>query len=505
MILQEAPFTGRIYFVGLDSLDRASLDDAKIELLASADLIVVPAGGAGELLKDVLRRAGLKNSVHTTTEGKQSHSPNSWAYCTVGGVIPEDPTAWELYREFRLKSNVNIITGRPLSFTASRWLETSGRLELTYPEIFQGQRRTLGPHRLLYEITLQDGSWIEGLWCRKHRAAAVGAIKRQYPDVHPLLLMDAGVILKGQEFNNSHLYEVDVGNLCEGSLAELDFPLLYLPPAKIKPDRRWDSVNGGQALSSLIAVVHQLRAPGGCPWDREQTHKTLTPFLLEECHELIDTINDGTAAELKEELGDVLLQVLLHSIIAFEDDEFDVESVIAGLKQKMVFRHPHVFADVEADTEKAVEKNWENLKRKKRQESSEAGALTGVPGTLPSLLQAEKVQRVAAQVGFDWEDISGPKDKLVEELRELLEALNEGKQQDISEEFGDLLFTLVNVGRFLGLSPELLLRQTVEKFRARFSAIENWAERQNRTLQDMSLAEMDEIWEATKQAKPDNS
>ncbi|MEZ6184455.1 MAG: nucleoside triphosphate pyrophosphohydrolase [Planctomycetota bacterium] len=243
----------------------------------------------------------------------------------------------------------------------------------------------------------------------------------------------------------------------------------------------------------LLAVMDRLRAPDGCPWDREQSHESLRRYLLEECYELLEAIDGGDDHDVQEELGDVLLQVAFHARIAQDRGAYDVGQVAQGIADKLLHRHPHVFGDVDAPDAATVEANWEALKQQEKAERT--SLLDGVPGGLPALLQAHKVQECAARVGFDWPDAEGPLAKLTEELGELREALAGDDPQAVSDELGDVLFTVVNLARHLGLAAEDSLRETTARFGARFRRMEAQAQR---PLRDHAPAELEALWDEAK-------
>ena len=251
----------------------------------------------------------------------------------------------------------------------------------------------------------------------------------------------------------------------------------------------------------LVEIMAQLRAPDGCPWDREQTHETLKPYLIEEAYEVLDAIDDGTDADLASELGDVLLQVVFHAQVASEEGRFDVEEVARAISDKLERRHPHVFGDVEADTPEKVLKNWDAIKRDEKADKGQVrkGLLDDVPRQLPALLRAENLQKKAARVGFDWERLEEVADKAREEVTEFIETLaHPDRPERIKEEFGDLLFAIVNVARFVGVSPEDALTHTNRKFVTRFQHIEKRLEEDGRTPEDATLEEMDRFWDEAK-------
>jgi tetrapyrrole methylase family protein/MazG family protein len=268
-----------------------------------------------------------------------------------------------------------------------------------------------------------------------------------------------------------------------------------------------------QKLTDLMAA---LRAPNGCPWDRKQTHESLKPYLLEEVYEVLETIDHQDRRKLAEELGDVLLQVLFHSQIAAEAGAFTIDDVLERLADKLVRRHPHVFSNggqdsVPTDAEQVLAR-WEDIKRAEREaEGRPESALDGVPPTLPALLRAYQIQARASRVGFDWSHDQAGFDqmlsKIEEEIRELRAALSqvpsgEARQREIDAEFGDVLFSLVNLGRFVKVNPEDALRQTVNRFIDRFQYIERQAAHTGRTIGELSLDDMNRLWEEAKQQPP---
>ena len=257
-----------------------------------------------------------------------------------------------------------------------------------------------------------------------------------------------------------------------------------------------------KALTRLYEIVKILRSE--CPWDRVQTHESLRPGMLEEAYETVDAINNQDMVNLREELGDVLLQVVFHSILGEEESRFDLKDIINEECEKMIRRHPHVFLQENANnTAKSIDKvleKWENIKEKERGETKTASRLAKVPRALPALTRAYKVQKKAAEVGFDWDDVSEAFEKVREETRELTECCKAEPIDKVAmeEELGDLLFSAVNVSRFLGIDPEASLDYTIDKFIRRFTHIEESALACGRALEDMSLSEMDELWNEAK-------
>jgi tetrapyrrole methylase family protein/MazG family protein len=269
-------------------------------------------------------------------------------------------------------------------------------------------------------------------------------------------------------------------------------PLHITEHPKIKPT----SERNVEALKHMLEVIEALRAPGGCPWDREQSHKSLRPYLLEETYETLEAIDSGSAEELREELGDLLLQIFMHHAIAQEAGEFDIGEVALQASAKMVHRHPHVFGDVEAATADEVLKNWEGLKRAESSKRGRLSALEGAPKSLPALAWALSLQKRAARVGFDWPSDQGVLDKIAEEAKELTSESDASRRE---EELGDILFTVVNLARRLRINPEDALRGSARRFYQRFERMEDAARKQEQDLPQLSSEQLDKLWERAKQ------
>lgn len=257
-------------------------------------------------------------------------------------------------------------------------------------------------------------------------------------------------------------------------------------------------MNSGK-LERLIDIMKLLRSEEGCPWDREQTHDSLKKYLIEETYEYLEVVDLEDKARMCEELGDVLLQIVFHARIAEENGDFNIEDVINGVCDKMIHRHPHVFDDVTAETSSQVLKNWEEIKKKEKGVTNQTSVLQGVPKNLPALMRSYKVQQKAAQVGFDWTNPGDVFAKIREEIDELEAEYNKQNKSGIDEEFGDVLFSVVNLSRFLKVHPELSLTQSTDKFIGRFEYIEKRASEQGRTLDGMSLEEMEALWVEAKE------
>lgn len=251
----------------------------------------------------------------------------------------------------------------------------------------------------------------------------------------------------------------------------------------------------------LLAIMQKLRSKDGCPWDVEQTHKSLKKYLLEETYEVLDAIDQGQSEPLCEELGDLMLQIVFHAQIAKENASFAIDDVIHGVAKKMVDRHPHVFGDETCKTAEDVVQKWESWKQKEKGSPTQQQILNDIPKNLPALIRALKIQQKASIVGFDWSQINDVWKKISEEMHELEEAISTKNTDNISEELGDTLFAFVNLARFLKIHPEFALTQTNEKFIRRFSYIENRALEENKKLEEMSLIEMDILWDEAKKVE----
>ncbi len=249
----------------------------------------------------------------------------------------------------------------------------------------------------------------------------------------------------------------------------------------------------GEAFEALVEVMRRLRAPDGCPWDREQTLETLRTYVIEEAYEVVQAIEEGDMDALREELGDLLMQVVFQAGLTGDQGQFDIADVCRASARKLIARHPHVFGDRQAKDAGEVLSRWEGYKR-----AEGKGVLDGVPRRLPALLMALRVSEKASRVGFDWPDLPGVLAKLDEEVGELKEALASGDTDAIEEEVGDVLFVVANVARLKGLDPEAALRRMIERFRARFSAIEAALAREGREVSGTPLGTLDALWEEAK-------
>lgn len=252
------------------------------------------------------------------------------------------------------------------------------------------------------------------------------------------------------------------------------------------------------SINDLIKIMQLLRKPDGCPWDREQSHSSIKKNFIEETYEVVEAINKNDTELLKEELGDVLLQVVFHAEIEDEIGSFNFDDVADGICKKLIVRHPHIFSDVSVNSSAEVLKNWDAIKQQTKGISSSAESIKSVPKELPALMRATKVQQRAAKDGFDWENVAGAFEKLNEELDELRSAIAGGVKSEISDEFGDVLFSMVNISRFLKIDSEECLSASTEKFIGRFELVEQLAKERQIDIAKANLSELDLLWNEAK-------
>lgn len=257
-------------------------------------------------------------------------------------------------------------------------------------------------------------------------------------------------------------------------------------------------LKGESCFEKLVWIMDQLRGDGGCPWDKEQSRDSLKPYIIEEAHEVIEAMDEGDPEKLKEELGDLLFQVVFQARIAKERGEFDIGGVLDRLCQKMIRRHPHVFGDQKLNTSKEVLANWEETKLLEKGEADEKSIMEGVPKSLPSLLRAHRIQDKASRVGFDWPSAQDVLKKVEEEVAELKGALSGGAKENAAREIGDLLFAIANLARLLKINPEDALQRTTDRFMKRFNYIEEAFKKKGKDLKGSTLEEMDALWEEAK-------
>jgi tetrapyrrole methylase family protein/MazG family protein len=273
------------------------------------------------------------------------------------------------------------------------------------------------------------------------------------------------------------------------------------PPEPTLPDLTpLPGKQNGAEVSKLVGLMQRLLAPGGCPWDREQTLETLIPYLVEETYEVIDALAAGDVDDHREELGDLLLQIVFQSELRFAEGRFGIDDVARGIVAKLVRRHPHVFGDVVAKDAESVLANWAKLKAVEKAEKGKHGALHGIPKSAPALLRAARAGEKAGAVGFDWPDADGPRAKVDEELREFDEARGSGDRAAMKRELGDALFAVVNLARKLDLDAELALREATDRFGRRFAHLEAALAAEGRAVSDAGPEEQDRLWRAAKDA-----
>jgi len=308
-----------------------------------------------------------------------------------------------------------------------------------------------------------------------------------FGDEHLILVVRAAGIDEMERIEEIPVYELD-------HLDYLDhLTSVYVPALASEEKENHD-------FFDLLDIMARLRGENGCPWDRKQTHESIRNCMIEEAYEVVDAIDKNDYELMAEELGDVLLQVVFHSRMAEEKGIFDIGHVIEGICTKLIRRHPHVFGDEDIDTANKVKDKWEEIKREEKAEKTHSESMKRVPGSLPALMKSAKIQKKAAKVGFDWEDVGPAFDKIREETDELLEVLQEPVMSGrrAKEEIGDLIFAVVNVARFLKIDPEEALNSTVDKFVERFSYIESRSIEKGMEMKEMSLEEMDLLWEEAK-------
>jgi tetrapyrrole methylase family protein/MazG family protein len=254
----------------------------------------------------------------------------------------------------------------------------------------------------------------------------------------------------------------------------------------------------GKAFEELVEIMTRLRGENGCPWDHQQTHESLKKYMIEETYEAVDAVDSGDMNHLREELGDVLLQVIFHAEIARENGVFDIDDVVEGISSKLLRRHPHVFGDTQVECAEEVLQRWDQIKAGEKGHKTRSSILDSVPRSLPALARAMEISKRAARAGFEWPNTDAVIDKVHEEVSELQVELESTDQERISDEVGDLLFTIVNVARWRNVDPEDALRRMIDRFTARFRRIEETAVESGRSMEEMTIEEMDAVWHQAK-------
>lgn len=347
-------------------------------------------------------------------------------------------------------------------------------------------------------LTIVDGLTLEEQQLDKARGnlilqvysrAVMSAVKlrlmEDYPDDYPVTILYHAGIPGEEAVTTLPLYEIDRQDQVDHLTS------LYLPPM----------ADAAEPYAELLNIMVTLRSPEGCPWDREQTRESIKPYLLEEAYEVIDAIETGDVDNLVEELGDVLFQVVFHARLGEEAGEFTMDDVIAGVNEKMIRRHPHVFKTQEEITSGEVLVNWDEIKKQEKEAMSLSEEMRRVPAAFTALMAAAKVSAKAAKVGFDWEDALAANEKVAEETLEVAEALRAGEKEQVEEELGDLLFAVANVARLAGVQPELALKKGTAKFVERFTRLEKKVEKTGGDLKKMDIDELEELWQAAKAHK----
>ncbi|MFZ3591035.1 nucleoside triphosphate pyrophosphohydrolase [Bacillus sp. DJP31] len=313
-------------------------------------------------------------------------------------------------------------------------------------------------------------------------------LMQRLPDNYEVYIVTAAGT-SNQVVKKVPLYELDHGMNLN------NLTTVYVPPVQ-------EEAILIQEFDTFRSVIAALRGPNGCPWDKEQTHISLKPYLLEEAYEAIEAIDEEDDAHLIEELGDVLLQVMLHAQIGEDEGWFTINDVIRTVTEKMIRRHPHVFGDKTAENASDVMKHWDEIKKQEKKEKTVESIFDDIPKSFPGLLMAYKIQKKAAKVGFDWEEVDPIWDKIHEEIQEFQMEIQQNSTKDIaSKEFGDILFALVNLGRFYQIDPEVAISQTNQKFMKRFQYMENRIHEKKLKITDLSLEELDLLWEESKKKK----
>ncbi|MGB9898987.1 nucleoside triphosphate pyrophosphohydrolase, partial [Thermanaerothrix sp.] len=434
----------------------------------------LPAGVQVHSFDWLYRQGQSFDAVYTAIVEKVielAHRPQGVTYAVPGHPLVAEATGPEILRRAQAE-------GLPI-----RVIEGLSFLEPTFTAL------GLDPFpRLVLLDALELGTWhvpsfppdapvlIAQIYDRMSASEVKLTLNAFYPDEHPVTLVHAAGT-KQQQIEHLRLYEIDRSPHL-GLMSAL-----YVPP-----------LGEATSMEAFLEIVAHLRAPDGCPWDRQQTHKSLRSHLLEEAYEVLAAIDADDPQALQEELGDLLLQVALHAQIASEEGEFNFTDVVRGIHHKIVRRHPHVFGTLKVEGVEGVLRNWERLKQAEREANGqeERSLLAGVPLALPALTQAQELQDRAARVGFDWPEIAPVWEKVREELQEVLTAPDERARE---KELGDLLFAVVNLARWYKVDAESALRATNQRFRQRFAHIEQRAREMGRVLGEMTLAEMDALWE----------
>ncbi|RXZ79282.1 nucleoside triphosphate pyrophosphohydrolase [Paenibacillaceae bacterium] len=396
-----------------------------------------------------------------------------------------------------------MVAERTVQLLRERCPQQGVELEIIGGESFLDQAFTRLGFDPIEGMQLLDAADLKPAWLQPELHTVIGQIydsytasdvkltlMERYPDDWPIVVGHALGVTGEERIATIPLYELDREQQQFGNLS-----LVWIP-------RSEDALLRNRSFERLHEIVQVLRSPEGCPWDQEQTHQSIRKNFIEETYEAIEALDNDDPAGMREEFGDVILQVMLHSQMEEEVGTFTIYDVIESLNEKLLFRHPHVFGDINADNADEALANWERMKAEEKRnrgiDPEQQSALAGIPPDLPALMKAYKIQKKASKVGFDWPDISGAFDKVIEELQELKEAAQSGQPEEQAGELGDLLFAAVNVSRFLGTDPEEALARTNRKFLKRFSYIEDQLRIRGKSFDQTSLIEMDAWWEEAK-------
>ncbi len=362
-------------------------------------------------------------------------------------------------------------------------------IELVEKDPIDGMKLVDGATFDILDIDINSDTIVTQVYNRRILSEIKIALSEVYGDDHMIYVIDSAGVAGQEKKELIHVYELDriddVGPLTS----------LYIPKLQGKDKKVFD-------FNDLLGIIKVLRSKNGCPWDMEQTHESIRDCMIEEAYEAVSAIEKGDMDNLSEELGDMLLQVLLHSEIGYEEGEFSIYEVMTKLHNKLIYRHPHVFQQKNLANSSEIVYNWNKLKYESRGIEKTSDKFKDIP-KVSSLMRSFKLQEKAAEVGFDWDDIEEPLNKVIEEYKEVKEAMEnyEIGHDRIEEELGDLLFAVVNVSRFLKVNPDIALNKTISKFISRFEFIENQADLIGRKLEDMTLEEMDVLWERSKTHK----
>jgi len=325
-------------------------------------------------------------------------------------------------------------------------------------------------------------------------SAIKNLLQKIYPSQYPVMVFVSNKDIITQINDNSGESWTSLSKLPQLS-SNKDFLFLYLPPFK------------EHSVGELMGVMEKLRGENGCPWDQQQDHQSLRPYVIEEAYEVVEAIEQGNMELLQEELGDLLLQVIFHAQLGRESGLFKLPDVVQKVITKLIRRHPHVFSSTEASTAGEVLVNWEEIKKQEKSPNAQKQGVLQVDPSLPALMKAEKVQSKASRVGFDWDSLKGPLQKLKEEINELEDAYHGGhgeKIEEIEGELGDLLFSIVNVSRFLGINPETALNATVNKFKNRFAYIEAKVAEEGNDMKTYHIDQLENWWQEAKKKQSDD-